>query len=470
MMDTEASLWECCRKGDQEAREQLIRRYLEWVEELVKGYANLFHWMPGDDLYRIARTGLIQAVDNFDPARDDPDEKIDLRFKRHASGIIESEIWKHCRQKTHEPLILHYYKWAMDQAKIYAPRLHWVFQEDLNQLAAEGLIKAVDKFDPVKGNPNIELEGRFKNYASKIIKSRIFSSPEVLRIPRRLYKICRKVIKAQDELMRKLGRRPTIAEIAKEAGLTEKQVEDALNVIAIGFPGPLPEDGLEKAIEDGLEKAIEDGLEKAIEDLPEREQKIIALTYWEGLKDSEIAAWLNIEPNNVKQIRLRAHRHLFEYIFVERMLSEHKEEMERALEDLPEREREVIILHHRRARKDSDIAKESGIKPNKVKQIRLQARRHLFEYCVAEHMLRPLEGAGLRSDEREKTLMKRALEGLPEREREVIILTQQGLKDSDIAKRLDIEPNKVKEIRLQAHRRLFATLSKLLGLQYLYRI
>ena len=97
--------------------------------------------------------------------------------------------------------------------------------DDLYQVGALALVQAVERFDPSKGY-------EFSSFATPTILGEIkkyFRDKQwSLKVPRRLKEISSKVQAARDDLYLKMHRNPTVEEIAKETGLTEEQIIEAL--------------------------------------------------------------------------------------------------------------------------------------------------------------------------------------------------------------------------------------------------
>jgi RNA polymerase sigma factor (sigma-70 family) len=171
-------------------------------------------------------------------------------------------------------------------------------RDDIRQEALIGFWEAAEKFD-TSGNGDFHSEARNRAWR------KIFESKEVQIVSRSLYKHYRKVMDAQNNLMEKLNRMPTLEELAQEAGLSLNQVNTALNVIA-AFPLPLEEVDGPLASEDPYQsQLISDAMNQLDADDPDGVDIIIRYYYY-GQTDSEIAKDLGRSPGAVKTARHRA--------------------------------------------------------------------------------------------------------------------------------------------------------------------
>jgi len=183
------------------------------------------------------------------------------------------------------------YTWV-NQALVEIPQAN---RDDINQEARIGFWEAAETFD-TSGN------GDFHSAARNCARRRIFKSSEVRIVHRTLYEHYREVMDAQDNLMKKLNRMPTIEELAQEAGLSVKQVNTALNVIA-AFPLPLEEADGRLAGENPYQSQL---ISDALNQLDADDSDILIRYYFYGQTDSEIAKDLGMSPAAVKMARHRA--------------------------------------------------------------------------------------------------------------------------------------------------------------------
>lgn len=97
--------------------------------------------------------------------------------------------------------------------------------DDLTQVATIGLIKSVDRFDPERG---VE----FSTYATPTvvgeIKRHFRDKGWAVRVPRRLQELRLSLTTATSELSQRHGRSPTVAELAEHLNLSEEEVLEGL--------------------------------------------------------------------------------------------------------------------------------------------------------------------------------------------------------------------------------------------------
>ncbi len=161
--------------------------------------------------------------------------------------------------------------------------------DDLVQVANIGLIKAVDRFDP-------SLDVPFAAYATPTIIGEIRryfrDRTWGLHVPRRVKDAISSVNDAAQELFSELGRSPRIDEIAARVDMGEDAVLECIEANRAYKPGVLDTPGsLTIASDEGSHSEVLDRelVLQLLKQLPEREQKILALRFYEGLSQSEIA-------------------------------------------------------------------------------------------------------------------------------------------------------------------------------------
>jgi RNA polymerase sigma-B factor len=187
--------------------------------------------------------------------------------------------------------------------------------DDLIQVASVGLLKAVDRFDP-------ERAVEFSTYATHTIvgelKRHFRDKGWAVRAPRRMQELYLRLGKIVSSLSQNLGRSPTIQELAAEAGVSEEEVLEALEAgqayrfASLDAPSPGDDDGDSLASHLGEEDAgLVDAEHRAalsplMARLPQREQRILHLRFFEGLTQSEIAGRLGISQMHVSRLLARS--------------------------------------------------------------------------------------------------------------------------------------------------------------------
>jgi RNA polymerase sigma-B factor len=231
------------------------------------------------------------------------DDKILLR-RYHESGDLQAR----------EKLIEQYMSLVRSLARRYSYRGEQL--EDLVQIGAIGLIKAIDRFDLDRGvelttyaTPNIigEIKRHFRDKGWSV------------RVPRGLQELNVQLSRLVEQLTVQLGRSPTIPELAKAAGVEEEEVLEALESgraytslsLSVGGGGgddddldPLESLGTEEhQYEVSEDRAV---LAPGFKVLDERERKILQLRFFEGLTQSQIAQQVGISQMHVSRLIRRS--------------------------------------------------------------------------------------------------------------------------------------------------------------------
>ncbi|MEV0119594.1 RNA polymerase sigma factor SigF [Streptomyces sp. NPDC059037] len=184
--------------------------------------------------------------------------------------------------------------------------------DDLRQVAALGLVKAVDRYDPERGSA-------FESYAVPTvtgeIKRHFRDHMWTLHVPRRVQDLRNRVRFARQDLTQTVpGRAPTLAEIAERAQLSEEDAAAGLEALdsftALSLDAELPgsEDGY--ALRDvlgGPDPALDvvvdrEAVKPRIAALPERERDILYMRFFGDMTQSRIAERLGISQMHVSRL------------------------------------------------------------------------------------------------------------------------------------------------------------------------
>jgi RNA polymerase sigma-B factor len=186
--------------------------------------------------------------------------------------------------------------------------------EDLVQVGALGLIKAVDRFDVDRG---VE----FSSYAVPTIVGEIRrhfrDKAWAMHVPRRLKELSVRLSRILDELTTELGRSPTVAELAEATGVEEEEVIDALDSAHAystrSLQAPFDDEGEDSlfdklGVEDQGYAEVEDEslVSAGLDTLDERERRIVELRFFYEMTQSQIAAELGISQMHVSRLLRRA--------------------------------------------------------------------------------------------------------------------------------------------------------------------
>lgn len=184
--------------------------------------------------------------------------------------------------------------------------------EDFIQVGYIGLINAIDRFDPSRGV-------RFCTYAVPTIigemRRYLRDKSSIIRLPRYLQERRTVVERGVDQLTQRLGRAPTVAEIAAELSLAPEDVallqeqrlqsplsldclpgsaDERENLSAADFVGNNDEEMLR--VEDRFV------LSRALDSLTPRERAILHLLFFADLSQAQIGQKLNISQMHVSRL------------------------------------------------------------------------------------------------------------------------------------------------------------------------
>lgn len=180
--------------------------------------------------------------------------------------------------------------------------------DDLFQVGCIGLIKAIDNFD-------ITLDVRFSTYAVPMIIGEIrryLRDNNSVRVSRSLKDIAYKAMQTKESLTAKLGKDPTIEQIAKELDMKKEDIVLALEAIVepLSLYEPVYSDGGDTIYvldqvgdKNDDENWIDEILFKqSMKNLPERERAIINLRFFEGKTQTEVANEIGISQAQVSRL------------------------------------------------------------------------------------------------------------------------------------------------------------------------
>ncbi len=231
----------------------------------------------------------------------------------------EKQLWvrwkEHHDEAARERLILdsmRIVKYVAGRIAIHVPNS--VEMDDLVGWGVLGLLDAVDKFNHLQ-------EVKFSTYASIRIRGAIIDQIRSLDwAPRSLRAMARKVGAARDKLRHEKGLEPSSEDVAQELGTTSEHVDETMSQLQVAHVLSLddyllPEDRAEgrklDTMADDTVRTPEDNLRQsekqeilvdAIMKLPEQQQKVLNLYYYEELTLKEIGAVLEVSESRICQV------------------------------------------------------------------------------------------------------------------------------------------------------------------------
>ncbi|MEV5341881.1 SigB/SigF/SigG family RNA polymerase sigma factor [Streptomyces sp. NPDC052676] len=184
--------------------------------------------------------------------------------------------------------------------------------EDLRQVAALGLVKAIRRFDPARGPFEPFAIPTIRGELRRHFRDRMWD----VRVPRRVQDLRNKVRAASVELALTPGSpRPTVDRIAGHTGLSEAEVREGMQALesysALSLDAPNAEPGADGtsladilgAPDHGFQLVVDrESVKEAVRRLPCRERAILYLRFFEDWPQARIAERLGISQMHVSRL------------------------------------------------------------------------------------------------------------------------------------------------------------------------
>lgn len=185
--------------------------------------------------------------------------------------------------------------------------------DDLFQVGCVGLIKAIDNFDT-------SLDVKFSTYGVPMIIGEIrryLRDNSAIRVSRSMRDNAYRILQVKERYINEFQKEPTVDQIAKELGLKREDVVFSLDAIAdpVSLYEPVYSDGGEpitvmdqvrdtKNTDEHWLESI--ALKEAIKCLGEREKQILALRFYDGKTQMEVASEVGISQAQVSRLEKNA--------------------------------------------------------------------------------------------------------------------------------------------------------------------
>ncbi|MFM1514910.1 SigB/SigF/SigG family RNA polymerase sigma factor [Helcococcus ovis] len=196
-------------------------------------------------------------------------------------------------------------------AKKYSNR--GIEYDDLYQIASLGLILALDRFNADRGF-------EFSSFATPTITGEIKryfrDKGWVIRVPRRIQELSKRINNAKNDLSQSLQKTPTIDEIADFLNVSSEEVIEAMDASQVYSPQSIDKNldfsSEEREVsfadligeEDKNYQIVEDMafIKEAMENFDDLERKIVVYRYFDKMTQGEIAEKLNVSQMTVSRL------------------------------------------------------------------------------------------------------------------------------------------------------------------------
>ena len=181
--------------------------------------------------------------------------------------------------------------------------------DDLFQVGCIGLMKAISNFDPEK-------QVRFSTYGVPMIAGevrRYLRDNSAIRVSRSIRDLAYRVLQCKEAMTTRLGRDPSLEEIAKTLELSREEVSQALDAVCapVSLYDPVYSDGGDPltVMDQVRDTRNTEGswmehitLRSAFQALGDREKQILSLRFYDGKTQMEVAGVLGISQAQVSRL------------------------------------------------------------------------------------------------------------------------------------------------------------------------
>jgi RNA polymerase sigma-B factor len=239
---------------------------------------------------------------------------------------VDPELWsQHVRYarrrdgKVLATLVSHYRSHAESQARRHFRRGEPM--EDLTQIALEGLLLALQRFDPERRRPFLAFA---KPTVAGMIRRHFRDAGWSIRVPRRVHELATPVREVRELLAHDFGRDASSAEVADFLGVTEDDVLEVLTAEEARLPSSL--DAIDPVSKLQTEQVVgrpdagfawienRTALRQTLSLLSEDDRDLLRLYFLEEHTQTEIADHLGCSQMQVSRLLARAIRRLRKHL------------------------------------------------------------------------------------------------------------------------------------------------------------
>ncbi|MBS4030796.1 MAG: sigma-70 family RNA polymerase sigma factor [Clostridiales bacterium] len=173
--------------------------------------------------------------------------------------------------------------------------------DDLFQVGCIGLLKALKTFDPERGTA-------FTTYAVPVIAGEIkmyLRGQGTVKYSRALKTQARRLKMITEDFEQRLGRQPTLSELAKVSGLEREELSAVLDVMRtpVSLDAVTPGEQAEPAVVGEEEQVVDRvALRQVLSSLPQRERQIVLYRFFRYRTQQDVAEMLGISQMHVSRL------------------------------------------------------------------------------------------------------------------------------------------------------------------------
>ena len=255
-------------------------------------------------------TTVLSAPERVEPTGREARRAETMKVLRHMATLAEDDPE---RIRLRAEVVEDHMPFARHLARRYAHSS--VSEEDFDQVAYLGLVKAVDNFDPEYGTG-------FLGYATPMIVGEIKryfrDTTWSVHVPRRMQELSGALRKAVGEMVSELGREPTVRELAERLEASEEEIVQAIDAseayTTASLDHPVGDDGdggtslgdmlgdRDPAFDLMIDRQVLKGL---VAKLGERDKRILLMRYFRGMTQSEIGEELGVSQMQISRLLTR---------------------------------------------------------------------------------------------------------------------------------------------------------------------